>query len=87
MNTHIRTVTYAVFEGIRFVQHPYQQQPMNPIKLQEVLMDCVDCIEKLMNYEKNETMLNLMFHFTQKIGHQQKQFREAYSISWIPILP
>ena len=87
MNTHIRTITYAVFEGIRFVQHPYQQQPMNPIKLREVLMDCVDCIEKLMNYEKNETMLNLMFHFTQQIGHQQKRFREAYSISWIPILP
>ena len=33
MNTHIRTITYTVFEGIKFVQHPYQQQPMNPIKL------------------------------------------------------
>ena len=82
MSTYIRNFVHDVFEQIEIAQHPYIQQTMGPVKFREIL---VDCIEKILQYKKNKTTLNLQFHFIQQFGQFQKKLKEKFSISWLPM--
>ena len=85
MNTCIRAFTYGVLEHVEHTRHPYLQQPMNLIKMQELLLDCIDCIEKLSKYSSIKTVAMPMFYFIQQFGKFQKDLKEKFTISWIPI--
>ena len=85
MNTCIRAFTYGVLEHVEHIHHPYLQQQMNLIKMQELLSDCIDCIEKLSKYSSTKTVAMPMFHFIQQFGRFQKDLKEKFSITWIPI--
>ena len=85
MNTCIRAFTYGVLHGISNTQHPYLQQPVNVIRLQRILMDCIDCLEQLLKHPKPETVVMHMFYFLQQYGKSQKNLKERFSITWISI--
>ena len=78
MITYIRNFVHDVFEQIEIAQHPYIQQTMDPVKFREILVDCTDCIEKILQYKKNKTTLNLLFHFIQQFGQFQKKLKENF---------
>lgn len=85
MNTCIRTFTYGILEHVENIHHPNLQQQVNPIKMQELLLDCIDCIEKLSKYSNTSIFAMPMFHFIQQFGKFQKDLKEKFSITWIPI--
>ena len=85
MNTCIRAFTYSVLENVTNTQHPYLQQQMDLIKLQQILMDCIDCLEQLLKHPKTEAVVIHMFYFIQQYGKFQKDLKEKFSITWIPI--
>ena len=85
MNTCIRVFTDGVLEHVEHTHHPYLHQPMNLIKMQELLLDCIDCIEKLSKYSSIKTVAIPMFYFIQQFAKFQKDLKEKFAISWIPI--
>ena len=85
MNTYIRNFVHDVFEQIQIAPHPYIQQTIDSVKFHEILVDCTDCIESILQYKKNKTTLNLLFQFIQQFGQFQKKLKEKFSISWLPM--